>query len=70
MRPRAGKARQKRPTRSRMALVRLSTVAGEEAAGEARCAPRIIGKMASAARRRPPIKIKKGRKPQNGELKA
>ena len=67
MRPRAGKARQRR---SRMALVRLSTVAGEEAAGEARCAPRIIGKMASAARRRPPIKLRKGESPKNGELKA
>ena len=41
MRPRVGKARQRR---SRMVLARLLTVVGEEAAGEARCAPRIIGK--------------------------
>ena len=61
MRPRAGKARQKR---SRMVLVRLSTVAGEEAAGEARCAPRTIGKTASAARRRPPIKPEREKAPK------
>lgn len=47
-----------------MVLVRLSTVAGEGAAGEARCAPRTIGKMASAARRRPPIKSRKGENPK------
>ena len=49
--------------KSRMVLVRLSTVVGEEAAGEARCAPRTIVKTASAARR-PPIKSRKEKAPK------